>query len=68
VDALGFQLAIKLLRESFERRALKSEPEFANRLGEYLLEFSSGFLEIAHLGYSEFYTNGTRLGTGGRTA
>jgi hypothetical protein len=48
VDALGFQFAIKLLNESFERRTLEFEPEFANGLGEYLLEFRSGFLEIAH--------------------
>ena len=48
VDALGFQFAIKLLNESFERRTLEFEPEFANRLGEYLLEFCSGFLEIVH--------------------
>ena len=48
VDALGFQFAIKLLDESFERRALEFEPEFANGLGENLLEFGSGFLEIAH--------------------
>ncbi len=55
VDALRFQLAIKLLHESFQRRTLEFEPEFTNGLGEYLLEFSSGFFEIAH-GYSEFYT------------
>jgi hypothetical protein len=48
VDALGFQLAIKLLNESFERRALEFEPQFTNGLGEYLLEFRSGFLEIVH--------------------
>src|ERR1700739_2084888 len=48
VDALGFQFAIKLLNESFERRTLKFEPELANGPGEYLLEFRSGFLEIAH--------------------
>jgi hypothetical protein len=48
VDALGFQFAIKLLHESFERRALEFEPEFANGLGEDLLEVRSGFLEIAH--------------------
>ena len=48
VDALGFEFAIKLLNESFERRTLEFEPEFANGLGEYLLEFRSGFLEIAH--------------------
>src|SRR5271168_64488 len=49
VDALGLQFAIKLLNESFERRTLEFEPEFANGLGEYLLELRSGFLEIAHL-------------------
>src|ERR1019366_8267956 len=54
VDALGFQFAIKLLHESFQRRTLEFEPEFTNGLGEYLLEFRSGFLEITH-GYSEFY-------------
>ena len=48
VEALGFQFAIELLNEAFERRALKFEPEFANGLGEYLLEFRSGFLEITH--------------------
>src|SRR6185369_12393235 len=48
VDALGFQFAIKLLNESFEWRTLKFEPEFANGLGEYLLEFRSSFLEITH--------------------
>jgi hypothetical protein len=48
VDALGFQFAIKLLNESFDRRTLELEPEFANGLGEYLLEFRSGFLEIGH--------------------
>ena len=48
MDALGFQFAVKLLNESFERRTLEFEPEFANGLGEYLLEFRSGFLEIAH--------------------
>jgi hypothetical protein len=56
VDAFGFQFAIKLLNESFERRPLYFEPEFANGLDEYLLEFRSGFLEIAHKAYSEFYT------------
>ena len=35
--------AIELLNESFERGTLKLEPEFANGLGEYLLEFRSGF-------------------------
>src|ERR1700691_2817489 len=48
VDALGFQFAIKLLNKSFQRRTLEFEPEFANGLGEYLLEFRSGFLEIVH--------------------
>src|ERR1700757_3113050 len=48
VDALGFQFAIQLLNESFERRTLQFEPEFANGLGEYLLKFRSGFLEIKH--------------------
>src|ERR1700742_4899035 len=48
VDALGFQFTIKLLHESFERRTLKLEPKFANGLGEYLLKFRSGFLEITH--------------------
>ena len=48
VDALGLQFAIELVDESFERRTLESEPEFANGLGEYLLEFGSGCLEIAH--------------------
>ena len=56
MDALGLELAIKLVNESFERGTLELEPEFANGLGEYLLEFRSGFLEIAHWGYSEFYT------------
>src|ERR1700685_1694439 len=42
VDALGFQFAIKLLNESFRRRTLEFEPEIANGLGEYLLEFRSG--------------------------
>ena len=56
MDAFGFQFAIKLLNESFERRALEFEPEFANGLGEYLLKFRSSFLEIDALGYSEFYT------------
>src|ERR1700733_1917454 len=48
VDALGFQLAIKLLYESFERRTLELKPKFTNRLGEDLLKFRLGFLEIAH--------------------
>src|ERR1700678_1758767 len=48
VNALGFQFAIELLNESFQRRTLEFKPEFANGLGEYLLEFRSGFLEIAH--------------------
>jgi hypothetical protein len=48
VNAFGFKFAIKLMNESFERRPLYFEPEFANGLGEYLLEFRSGFLEIAH--------------------
>jgi len=48
VDTLSFQFAIKLLNESFERRTLEFEPEFANGLGEYLLKFRSGFLEIVH--------------------
>ncbi len=48
MDALGLQFAIKLLNESFERRTLEFEPEFANGLGEYLLEFRSGLLESAH--------------------
>jgi hypothetical protein len=48
VDALDLELAIKLLNESFERRTLELEPEFANGLGEYLLKFRSGCLEIAH--------------------
>jgi hypothetical protein len=48
VDALGFEFAIKLLNKSFQRRTLEFEPEFANGLGEYLLELRSGFLEIAH--------------------
>src|SRR5438045_6307756 len=48
VDALGFQFAIELLNESFQRRTLEFEPEFANGLGEYLLEFGAGFLEIEH--------------------
>src|SRR5450631_1986797 len=48
VDALGFQFAIKLPNELFGRRTLEFEPEFSNGLGEYLLEFRSGFLEIAH--------------------
>src|ERR1700685_4680048 len=46
VDALAFQFAIELLNESFERRTLEFEPEFANGLGEELLKFRSGFLEI----------------------
>jgi hypothetical protein len=48
VDAFGFQFAIELLNESFDGRTLELEPQFANGLGEYLLEFRSGFLEIAH--------------------
>ena len=48
VDALGFQLAIELLNEAFERRAFELEAELANGPGEYLLEVRSGFLEIAH--------------------
>ena len=48
MNALGFQLAIKLLNESFQRRTLELEPELANGLGEYLLKFRSGFLEITH--------------------
>src|SRR5580704_13496476 len=48
VDALGFQFAIQLLNESFERRTLEFETEFANGLGEDLLEFRSGFLEVMH--------------------
>ena len=48
VDGLGFQFAIKLLNESFQRRTLEFEPEFTDGLGEYLLKFRSGFLEIAH--------------------
>jgi len=56
VQAFGFQFAIQLLNESFERRILKLEPEFANGLGEYLLEFRPAFLEIEHWSCSEFYT------------
>src|SRR5450432_663098 len=48
VDALGFEFAIKLLNESFERRTLEFEPQFANGLGEDLLEFRSCFLKMAH--------------------
>jgi hypothetical protein len=48
VDAFGFQFAIKLLNESFKRRALEFEPEVANGLCQYFLEFGSGFLEIEH--------------------
>src|ERR1700678_1071062 len=48
VDTLGFQFTVKLLNESFERRTLEFEPEFPNGLGEYLLKFCSGFLEIVH--------------------
>src|ERR1700751_325297 len=48
VDAFGFQFSIKLLNESFQRRTLELQPQFANGLGEYLLEFRSGFFEIAH--------------------
>ena len=48
MDAFGLQFTIKLLNESFERRTLEFEPELANGLGEYLLKFRSGFLEIAH--------------------
>ena len=54
VDALRFQFAIKLLHESFQRRTLEFEPEFANGLREDLLEFRPGFLEIAHC-YSVLY-------------
>jgi hypothetical protein len=61
VDAFGFEFAIKLLNKSFQRRTLQLKPEFANGLGEYLLEFCSGLLEIAHGGYSEFYTKGPDL-------
>src|ERR1700722_4758046 len=46
VDALGFQFAIELLNESFERGTLEFEPELTDGLGENLLEFGSGFLEI----------------------
>jgi hypothetical protein len=55
VDALRFQFAVELLNESFEGRTLEFEPEFANRLGEYLLEFRPGFLKIAHWAI-QFYT------------
>jgi hypothetical protein len=48
MDALSFEFAIKLMNESFERRTLEFEPEVADGLGEYLLKFRSGFLEIAH--------------------
>ncbi len=48
VDALGFQFAIELLDESFERGTLEFESEFTNGLGEDLLEFGSGFLKMAH--------------------
>src|ERR1700751_2425027 len=48
VEALGFEFTVKLLNEAFKRRALKLEPEFANGLGEDLLEFRLSFLEIAH--------------------
>src|SRR5579863_5382124 len=48
VDAFGFEFPVKLLNESFERRTLEFEPQFANGLGEYLLEFRTGFLEIVH--------------------
>ena len=48
MDALGFELAVELLDEAFEGRALELEPQFANGLGEDLLKFGSGLLEIAH--------------------
>src|SRR6266567_6088076 len=48
VNALGFEFAIKLLNEAFERRTFELEPEFANGLGEDLLEFGSSLFEIAH--------------------
>ena len=64
VDALGFQFAIKLLHESFQRRTLELEPEFTNGLGEDLLEFRSGFLEIAHWAI-QFLHHGTKFGTAG---
>ena len=51
VDTLGFQFAIELLNKSFEWRTLEFESEFANGLGEDLLEFRSGFLEVTHWGY-----------------
>ena len=55
VDALGFQFAIELLNESFERGTLELEPKFANGLGADLLEFRSGFLEIAPGLFSVLY-------------
>ena len=60
VDALGFQFAIELLNESFERRTLQFESEFANGLGEYLLEFRPGFLKITHWAI-QFYTTEPNL-------
>src|ERR1700760_4185833 len=62
VDALGFQFAIQLLNESFERRTLQLKPEFANGLSEYLLKFRSGFLEIEHWLLRVLH-HATRLGT-----
>ena len=67
VDALGFQFAIELLNESFERRTLEFEPEFANGLGEDLLKFRSGFLEIAHWAIQSSIPR-TRFGTARRIA
>src|SRR6202034_127825 len=50
------------LHEPFQGGTLEFEPEFADGLGEDFLEFGSGFLEIAHGGYSVLY-QGTRFGT-----
>jgi len=66
VQALGFQFAIELLNESFDRRALEFEPEFANRLGEDLLEFPFGFARKLRTGLFRVLHHGTRFGTAWR--
>jgi hypothetical protein len=50
MDALGFELSIKLLHESLDRRTFEFQFELANGLREYLLELGSGFLKVAHWG------------------
>src|SRR3954451_7001898 len=60
-DALRFQFAIQLLHESLERRTLKLQPQLANGLGKYLLEFRSGFFEMKHWLWRVLH-HGTSLG------